>query len=112
MYGESRVQTVVCSIKNVFRLMLLLLFYQSYLVQYSLLFNFADWQCVVLIISMCGLVATKQLDGSCKTRQVLQNVTVLADRTRRFLQDSTGFAVSSPFCPLRRLITLLTAVII
>ena len=31
-----------------------------------------------------------ELDGSC--------------RTRRFLQESTGFAVSSPFWPLRRLI--------
>ena len=30
--------------------------------QYSLLFKFADWQRVVLIISKFGLVATKQIN--------------------------------------------------
>ena len=44
--------------QNYSRLMFSLLFYQLYLVQYSFLFNFTDWQCVILIISMCGLVAT------------------------------------------------------
>ena len=62
MFGGSRVQSAVYPIKYFSRLMLLLLFYQSYLVQYSLLFNFADWQCVVIIISKSGLVVTKQLN--------------------------------------------------
>ena len=64
MFGGSQVQSAVCPIKKCSHLMLLLflLFYQSYLVQYLLLFNFADWQCVVLIISKCGLVVTKQLN--------------------------------------------------
>ena len=44
------------------RLMFFLLLYRLYLVQYSLLFNFVEWKCVVLIISKCGVVATKQLN--------------------------------------------------
>ena len=63
-----------------------------------------------------------ELDGSCRTRRFLQDSTVLAElgRTRRFLQNSTdlaeldgssrldGFALASPFWPLRRLIDACT----
>ena len=65
-----------------------------------------------------------ELDASCRTRRFLQNSTVLAEldqyrsqnltvlaeldqiaaRTLRLSQNSTGFAISSPFCPLWRLI--------
>ena len=56
MFGASLFQYAVYPIKFFFSRLMLLLFHQSYLLQYPLLFNFADWQCVVQIISKCGLV--------------------------------------------------------
>ena len=63
MLGRFLVQHAVCQIYIFFSFnVLIILSYQLYLVQYSLLFNFADWQCVAQIISMYGLVANKQFN--------------------------------------------------